>query len=250
MVDLHCHILPGLDDGAEDMDDALEMCRIAHADGIHTIVATPHCKNGVYDNNETTILPVLHKLQEAVNQEGIPIRLIPSAEIHIHPELITFLEENQGLLLGGRYVALELPGQFVPPYAREFLFKMRLKGYTPIITHPERNSVVQANPEMFEEWVRGGVLVQVTAMSITGEFGNRVRKCALQMVRAGLVHLIATDAHLPHWRPPVLSKGRKVLEKLVGHRRAEAMVKDIPEKILKGEVVEEFPIAEPQYQEL
>jgi len=242
MIDLHSHILPCLDDGARNMDEALEMCRIAEADGIHTIIASPHSKNGVYDNDEKTILPVLEKVKEAVREKGISIEIIPAVDMHIDPEVVTFFKQNSQLLLGGHYVLLEFPSQSIPPYTGEFLFKMKLKGYIPIITHPERNTIIQGDTTVLQKWVEGGAIVQVTAMSLTGEFGEKVRKVSLKMVQSGLAHFIATDAHSPNWRKPILSKGRKVLEEILDSNRAKAMVEDIPRKILNGEVIESIEI--------
>jgi protein-tyrosine phosphatase len=241
MIDIHCHLLPGLDDGPDDMGETLGMCRLAQSDGIKTLVATPHCRNGVYHNQEKTILPVVKQVQEVIRQAEIPIQILPGADLHIHPEALSFLKENPKLLLGDRYYLLELPAQSIPPYTREFIFKSLLAGYFPILTHPERNSQVQSRHKLLEEWVEAGVLIQITAMSLTGEFGGQVRKCALSLIRSGLVHVLASDAHSSRRRPPVLSKAREVLETIVGPEKARTLVKDIPEKILKGESVETNP---------
>jgi protein-tyrosine phosphatase len=238
MIDLHSHVLPGLDDGAKNIDDALEMCRVAHADGIQTLFATPPCRSGVYYNDQKKILATLENLKEALHREKITLKVLPGVDILIHPELIDFLDQNPCLLLGGRYVLLELPNESIPLHTRDFLFKMQLKGYTPIITHPERNSMIQSNPEILEELVQVGALVQVTAMSLTGEFGGQARESANRLIKSGLVHFIATDAHSPHRRPPILSKGRKILEETIGPEQALMMVEEIPDKILRGELVE------------
>lgn len=242
MIDLHSHILPGLDDGAQNMDDALKMCRVAQADGIHTLVATPHCRIGVYQNDQTKILAALRSLQEALIREKISLKLLPGVDIFIHPEAIKFLDQNPRLLLGGRYALLELPAQSIPPYTRDFFFKMRLKGYTPIITHPERNSMIQSNPEILQELLHGGALSQITAMSLTGEFGERARESAARLAKSGLAQSIATDAHSPHRRPPILSKARKILEEIMGPGQALNMVEKTPEKILRGEPMEDTQI--------
>ena len=244
MIDLHSHILPGLDDGAKNIDDALEMCRVAQADGIHTLVATPHCRNGVYHNDQTKILAALKGLKEALERESISLKVLPGVDILMHPELIDFLDQNPRLVLGGRYVLLELPSESVPSHTQDFLFKMRLKGYTPIITHPERNSVIQGDQEIVEEFVRVGALVQVTAMSLTGEFGGQARESATRLVKSGLAHSMATDAHSPDHRPPILSRGRKILEEIVGPEQALMMVEGTPEQILRGEEVEGRPLME------
>ena len=202
MIDIHCHILPGLDDGASDLEVSLEMCRVAQADGIKIIVATPHCQNGLYQNNQGTILPVVDQLKKRLNTEGISLEILPGADIHLSPEIIPFLKDNPQLLLGGRYFLLELPAQSIPHEIRDLIFKLQLAGYAPIITHPERNTVIQGRPSLLEEWVGSGVLVQVTAMSLTGAFGGLVEDCAWQLLRSGLIQVIATDAHSRRRRPP------------------------------------------------
>jgi protein-tyrosine phosphatase len=121
-----------------------------------------------------------------------------------------------------------------------FFFRMRLKGITPIITHPERNSEVQNDPKMLEGMVDKGALVQVTAMSLTGDFGDQVRATAFRLVKSGLAHVIASDAHSPRHRVPVLSKARRALEDLIGPEKARMMVEETPRKILQGESVEFF----------
>lgn len=244
MIDIHCHILPGLDDGARDMEEAVAMGRVAEADGIRTIVATPHCRNGVYGNSEETILPVLRQLEEHLKTAGVAIELKSGADIHIHPETIFFLRKNPRLLLGRRYFLLELPAQSIPPFTRDFIFEAGLAGFIPIITHPERNTVLQGRLQDLEEWVRAGVLVQITAMSLTGAFGSKVEECALQMVRMGMVHLVASDAHSPRRRPPQLSKAKKILEEKFGPGRARILLEENPQKILAGEPVERMEIVE------
>jgi protein-tyrosine phosphatase len=238
MIDIHCHILPGLDDGARDMEEAVAMCRLAQADGIRTMVATPHCRNGIYRNNEQTILPALAGLEENLKKAGVDLELQAGADIHIHPETVLFLRNNKRLLLGGRYFLLELPAQSIPPYTLDFIFKALLAGFIPIITHPERNTVIQNHWKNLEEWVAAGALVQVTAMSLTGSFGRPVKESVYQMVRRGLVHLIATDAHSLKRRPPILSEAVEILAGILGSEKAQAMVKDTPQKVLKGEPVE------------
>jgi protein-tyrosine phosphatase len=238
MIDIHCHILPGLDDGAVDMEEAVAMCRIAAADGIRTVVATPHCQNGLYDNSEKTIIPVWEELQAQVKAAGIDLELVPGADIHFHPEMISFLKQNPRLLLGGRYFLLELPAKSVPAHVRDFIFDSLLAGLVPVVTHPERNTVIQNQPRLLEEWIEAGALGQVTAMSLTGDFGSQVRDCALTLVRAGLVQVIASDAHSPRRRPPVLSRSREVLVDLLTSDQIEALVRETPQKLLQGQPVE------------
>jgi protein-tyrosine phosphatase len=159
-------------------------------------------------------------------------------DIRVSPEVIPFLEQNPRLLFGGRYALMEFPAQCIPPSIEDFFFRMRLKGFTPIITHPERNPEVQNDPKMLEAMVDKGALVQVTAMSLTEDFGDQVRATAFRLVKSGLAHVVASDAHSPRHRRPVLSKALRALENLIGPERARMMVEEIPRKILQGEAVE------------
>ena len=250
MIDLHSHVLPNLDDGAKNLEEAVEMCRIAAGDGIRILAATPHYRPKVYENGEENIFSAVSRLQEVLDREGISLKLVPGVDILVSPEVIPFLERNPGLTFGGRYALVELPAQFVPPSTEDFFFRMRLKGFTPILTHPERNAAIQDNMRILEGMVDKGVLVQVTAMSLTGDFGDHIGVIAVRMVKSGLAHLIASDAHSPRRRVPILSRARRILEELVGHEKARMMLEETPRRILQGESIEfsrdtEDPITRP-----
>jgi len=216
------------------------MCHIAERDGIKILAATPHFRSTVYDNNQENILPAVGRLQKEVDRIGISLRIVPGVDILVSPEVIPFLGQNPRLLFGGRYALMEFPVQYIPPSIEDFFFRMRLKGFTPIITHPERNGDVQNNPRILEGMVNKGALVQVTAMSLTGGFGDQVRATAFRLVKSGLAHVVASDAHSPRHRSPVLSKARKTLETLIGPEKARMMVEETPRKILQGEAIEFF----------
>jgi protein-tyrosine phosphatase len=240
MIDLHSHVLPNLDDGAKDMEEALEMCHLAEGDGITVLAATPHFRPTVYENGQEDILLAVSRLQQELDREGIFLKLVPGVDILVSPEVIPFLERNPRLIFGGRYVLVEFPAQSIPPSIEAFFFQMRLKGITPIVSHPERNSDIQNDPKMLEGMVDKGALVQVTAMSLTGDFGDRARSTAFRMVKSGLAHVVASDAHSTRHRIPVLSKALRVLENLIGQEKARMMVEETPRKILQGESVEFF----------
>jgi protein-tyrosine phosphatase len=240
MIDLHSHVLPNLDDGAKDLDEALEMCRMAAADGIEILAATPHFRPTVYENGQENILLAVARLQQELDEKGIFLKLVPGVDIHVSPEVLLFLEQNPRLLFGGRYALIEFPAQSIPPSIEDFFFRMRLKGITPIVSHPERNREVQNDPKMLESMVDRGALVQVTAMSLTGDFGDPVRATAFRMVKSGLAHVVASDAHSPRHRAPILSKALRALENLIGPEKAKMMVEENPRKILQGESVESF----------
>jgi protein-tyrosine phosphatase len=240
MIDLHCHILPFVDDGAKDLDVSVEMCRMAADDGITILAATPHFRAKVYENAQESILRGVKALQEILDRKGIGLEVVPGADMLVSPELIPFLEQNPRLLFGGRYALVEFPHQSIPPGVEEFFFRMQLKGFTPIISHPERNAMLQKNPQILESLVEKGALTQVTAMSVTGEFGEEVGRTVLGMVKSGLVHIVASDAHSVHRRVPILSKALRTLEKWIGPEKARMMVEETPRKILLGDPVEVF----------
>jgi protein-tyrosine phosphatase len=185
LIDVHCHILPGIDDGPETLDGALAMCRIAVEDGIDTIVATPHCYKGRYENDASTILPAYDLLKRRVREAGIDLNLQVAGDMHIDPDLASFLKDNPSLCTGGRFVLVELPSDSIPRLVPEFLFSLRLAGFAPILTHPERNRMIQHRPALVEEWMQSGTFTQVTAMSLTGDFGAEPRNAAFALLERG-----------------------------------------------------------------
>jgi len=235
MIDIHCHILPGLDDGARTMDEAVSMARMAAADGIRTIVASAHITPGVYDNSPDRIVAAAQAFGDRLQDEGIPLRIVPGADVRMTPEMLDG---------GGRFLCIdrhtpyflfEFPHDLVPPGSDRLVESLRGKGWIPVITHPERNADLQRRPGKLEPFLRQGCLVQITAMSLTGGFGSTAREIAERYLKDGWVHVIATDAHDTEKRPPVLSRARDRAEALVGAGAARAMVFETPEKIVRGE---------------
>jgi protein-tyrosine phosphatase len=246
MIDLHCHILPGIDDGPKELDESLAMAGIAVADGITDVVATPHTLNGVFLNLKNDIIDKVRLFKSALNDHDIPLRVYPGSDIHFDATLIAGLEKGEVSPVNGRkYFLLELENDSLPLSALEFFFQLRIKGYFPIITHPERNSIIQEKLELVDEWVHHGVVIQITAGSLTGHFGAKARDCAFQLLEMGLVHIIASDAHSKDRRPPILSKGLRQAEALVGRTEALKMVTLYPELILAGKPLPERDIPKP-----
>lgn len=196
MIDIHCHILPGIDDGAVTESDSLAMAREAVQQGIHTIIATPHHKNGSYDNTKDSIVKSVEVLNELLMNEDIPLTLLPGQEIRINGDMIDDIEKNELLSLNHtKYMFVEFPSGSVPRYAKQMLFDLQVSGYTPVIVHPERNSELIQNPAKLYEFVRKGALTQITAASLIGKFGKNIQKFSKQLVDANLTHFIASDAH-------------------------------------------------------
>jgi len=236
MFDLHCHILPGIDDGSRSWDESVEMARIAAADGITDIVATPHITPGLYDNTTASISVLVEEFSNRLATAGIPIRLHVGADVRVDPNVVSGVEAATIPVLGNRirYLVAELPSQMMPPNIRELVYALQLRQIIPIITHPERHASMQQDPGLLRQLVEAGALAQVTAGSLTGEFGPVARRTANKMLERNLIHLIATDAHGTQKRRPVLTPGLAAAAAIVGEEAARAMVLDVPRAILAG----------------
>lgn len=238
MIDIHCHILPGLDDGPSTLDESLEMCRIASADGIATIVATPHFKPGTYAIHDLS--GHIRTLQNELDRQGIGITILPGADVSVTPELPAYLSQYRELTINGsgRYFLAELPHEAIPAHWDQFLLSQRSKGIVPIITHPERNRWFLNHPDALAPFVMSGGLVQITAMSVTGGVGPDVREYCLFLLRRHLVHVLATDAHSTAQRPPILSAALHAASELIGESAAKRLVSDNPQAIIEGRPVD------------
>lgn len=236
MIDIHAHVLPSLDDGPKTIEESLEMCRMASADGIRKMVATPHIFNGVYHSKKQDILEKVEILNKLLNDNKIELEVLPGADVHLHEGIIDGLKNDEILTInnGRRYLLLEFPSQIIPVEARQAIFKLQVAGIQPIITHPERNLAVQDRPEILAEFIEGGALLQVTAQSVTGEFGSREKKCAHWLLKHNMVHVLATDAHSTNARPPILSIAVKKVSKLLGEEKGRALVFENPLAIIEG----------------
>jgi len=245
MIDIHCHILPSLDDGAKDINESVEMAREAVKEGIDTIIATPHHKNGRYDNNKQRIIEEVTKLNEVLQRERIPLNILPGQETRIFGE---FLEDEELIhilpLNQTQYVFVELPSGHVPRYTDRLLFDIQLKGFTPIIVHPERNTEIITNPDILYNLVKKGALTQVTASSVAGFFGKKIQKFSTQLIEANLTHFLASDAHNVNNRTFKMMDALDIVESKFGNdmvyfytENAELLVegknvmKEIPEKV-------------------
>ncbi len=235
MIDIHTHILPGLDDGAKSLDEAVELLRMASEDGTRAVVATPHISDGVYPNSLAAIEGKLSELQEMVRSE-LDIQIYMGAEVRIAPGLANRVTSGEVPTINdGGYLLLELPDEIVPPQTEELLFDLTVNKITPIITHVERYMWTKRNISRIEGFVHAGALVQVTAMSLTGGFGRATRKLSETLLKRGLVHVIASDAHSVTRRPTGLRAALDAAVKIVGEDEANDMVNATPQKIINGE---------------
>ena len=195
MIDLHSHILPGLDDGSQSMKDTLVMAEKAIEDGITKIVATPHHKNG-YDNTRLEIIDSVEEVNSVLQQYNLNLQVMPGQEIRIYGEIMEdYLNGEIQTLADSKYIFIELPSGYVPRYTEELLYKMQLDGLIPIIVHPERNQELMSNPDKLYQFVKKGTLTQLTAGSIAGKFGKKIKQFSEELMEANLSHFIASDAH-------------------------------------------------------
>lgn len=235
MIDVHSHLLPGLDDGAPDVATALAMARAYVADGVGIVVCTPHIVPGVYVNSGPQIRAAVAQCQIALDTAGIDLHLLPGADVHVTPRLVEGLKSGHLLSLAdSRYVLIELPHHVAPPRFEDPLLSLIAAGYVPILTHPERMSWMAAQYQRLERLVAGGLWIQVTTGALGGIFGRDARQLAERMLDDGLVHLLATDAHNAHGRPPDLRRGFELAAGRVGEDAAWAMVATRPRGVLEN----------------
>ena len=242
MIDLHCHMLPGIDDGAPDLATALRMARVAVADGITCTACTPHIYPGLYENNKQGIVAAVAALRQALAEADIRLELTTGADTHLAPDLLESL--RKGLIPtinDSRYLLLEPPHHVAPPRFEESVFQLVGAGYVPVITHPERLTWIETHYPIFERLVKAVCWMQLTAGSVTGGFGKRPLYWSERMLDEGLVHILATDAHRAERRPPLLAAGRDAVAKRLGDEEATCQVLTRPRGILMDHAPSELP---------
>jgi protein-tyrosine phosphatase len=233
VIDLHCHLLPGIDDGAADIDVALDMARMAVADGIDTIACTPHIYPGLYENSRIGIEAATTTLRQALVEAGIALNLVVGADTHLVPGLLARLRSGDvPTLAGSDYFLLEPAHHVAPPQFAEAVFEFVAAGYTPVVTHPERLTWIDEHYGVFARLVKAGAWMQITAGSLSGRFGPEARYWGERMLDEGLVHILATDAHGTGSRAPLLAEGRDAAEKWVGKEEARRLIEERPRCIL------------------
>ena len=237
MIDLHCHLMPGIDDGPKDLEASLALCRHAVASGITHAVTTPHIIPGRYDNSLEGITESYQQFCKALESAGIALTLGMAAEVRLDPLILELVKEDRvpwlGEYQGHKIMLLEFPHSLIPPGSLELVNWLIRAGIRPVIAHPERNKAVQQKLNKIDPFVKAGCLLQLTAGSLTGVFGDEPKKRAVQLLKAGKVTIIATDAHNLHSRKPELEPGRQVAAKYVGEKESWALVRDRPAEIAR-----------------
>ncbi|NMH65374.1 tyrosine-protein phosphatase [Shewanella salipaludis] len=232
MIDLHCHILPGLDDGAREMDDAIALVRLAAEQGISRMVATPHIQIGRFDNNLATIQAALSSLNEAIAPLDLGVDIRAGAEFRICPEVMMLAERNElpfiGEYQGAKVLLLELPHSQVPAGSDRLVDWLIRNNILPMIAHPERNRELQAFPDRIRPFVRSGCLFQLTAASLVGDFGDVAMALSERWLGEQLFTVIASDAHSEKRRPPKLAQAFARAKELIGETQALELVQQRP----------------------
>lgn len=237
MIDIHSHILPGLDDGPADMETALIMCRMAARDGIKVIAATPHVLNDVFAPEKDLIIRTTDELNNAVRKEGIPLTIVPGSEHHLTHDIIERIDQKLVLTYAdrGNYILIE-PSFLSPhPRFREIIFDIMLRNLVPVIAHVERLPYFFNQYELMEDLVRQGALLQVTSGSILGKFGTQADVFSNELIRRKLVAAVSSDAHGTQSRRPLLSKAFKKVEQDFGEETARHLFVSGPGKIIDYE---------------
>jgi protein-tyrosine phosphatase len=232
MIDIHCHPLWGVDDGAKNFEISVEMCKMAAADGITHLVATPHC-NYEYHYDVEVNRAKLAELQAAI---GDAPQLLLGCDFHLSYDNIQQAAENrtQFTINGTNYLLVEFGEQFIPDQMDRVFYEIQCADLLPILTHPERNPVIQQRSELLYHWVTRGCLVQVTAKSYTGGFGRRAQHFAEKWLEQNLIHFFASDAHDPKHRPPILSECHRKVTEMRGEQVADLLLRENPRAVIEG----------------
>lgn len=241
MIDLHSHILPELDDGAQSLRESIAMARMAVESGITVMAATPHCA----DDRAREVYAAWKLLRQALKENEIPLTLLPGMEIFGTADTARLLREKKLFTLNGsRYPLIEFAFTSDGREETKILHSVRKAGYRPVVAHPERYSYVQDNPKFINLWHRMGCLVQVNRGSLMGRFGTRAEELAFELVDRGFAVAVASDAHSPHARTPWMEDVRQLLQEEISPLCAQALLRDIPKMILKNEKI---PPIEPEW---
>ena len=240
MIDIHTHILPGLDDGAQDLYDTLEMVRVAAKSGITAMTATPHCNiPGGYKNYfGDQYLSAIETVRKAVHKEGLPVKILPGMEAFGTPDLPKLLQEGKIMTLNqSKYLLLEFDFDEDPEFVSSLIEEIRELKVIPVIAHAERYQFVQKNPELVYHWRSKGYPIQVNKGSFQGKFGRRARQTAYLLMNHNLVSVVASDAHSPHVRTPYMKDVYEELMYEYPEVYLDMVFKENPRRICQNEPI-------------
>lgn len=239
MIDIHSHILPGMDDGPRTMNEAMDMARMAVEDGIAGMICTPHWHPMLWPNEFQAVCRAVEVMQERLCAEGVALRLWPGSELCLDAAVPQELEEGRlGSLNGRSWTLLELPGAVEPKGLEEFLWDMGQRGFRVILAHPERYDYIRRDPARLHSLISMGVAVQITASSLLGRFGPETTSLCQLLMEHRLVHFLASDGHGIRTRRPLLSQAVRAAAAVVGEAEARRLVHEHPLSVLRGEALD------------
>jgi len=238
MIDIHAHILPGVDDGSRSAEMSVTMLREAYESGVTAIAATPHCNiPGEFGNYWDDVFAGRYReLRDEAKREGIPIVILSGAEIYATPDLPDLLDEGRVRTLNATpYFLTEFAFDEDPSFCFRILEQCAARGYRPVIAHPERYYFLQDDPQIAYEWCRAGYKLQINKGSLLGRFGPDEKELGMSLIGHGLAACVASDAHRPDWRSTRMDELREILEENFGREYAGLLTTDNPRRILKGQ---------------
>lgn len=233
MIDIHSHMLPGLDDGPRNVEESVAMARMAVDDGIHGVICTPHWNPPMWPNERSDISQAIDEFRLRLQAESIPLEIWPGSELHLDAELPSMLAEGRlSSLNGGSWLLLELPGSFLPRRIDDYLWRLLQLGYQVILAHPERYSYVLRDPGQLHAWVEMGVTVQITSASLLGRLGPEILTLSQLLLAHRLVHFLASDSHGVHSRRPQLREALDAATDIMGREDALRLVEQHPNAVV------------------
>tara|TARA_R110002072_G_scaffold228854_2_gene386091 strand:- start:258 stop:992 length:735 start_codon:yes stop_codon:yes gene_type:complete len=240
VIDLHCHLLHGLDDGPGSLEESLQLCRIAAADGITHAIVTPHIHPGRWDNTRKSIKLGYDNLRRKLDQNNIPLQLGFAAEVRVTDQLMQQVADSDlpyyGEVEGYKVLLLEFPHSHLVPGSEKLFEWLLHRGIRPLVAHPERNRQVMKDASQLQPFIDAGCWLQVTAGSVTGHFGEKPMAIAHQLLQEGRVKVLASDGHNAAARPPVLGEAYECIAQSYGEERARQLMLDAPAMIAAAQI--------------
>ncbi|TGE31911.1 CpsB/CapC family capsule biosynthesis tyrosine phosphatase [Desulfosporosinus sp. Sb-LF] len=251
MIDIHSHILPGLDDGSKSIEETLGIVRQLQGTGFKTILATPHVLEGTDFLSPAEILTATADVCQAVAEAGISVEILPGAENYIFPDMGKWVRAGKLLTLGntGKYILVELPMLEIPHYTDQVFFELQVEGLTPVLAHPERYKGLFQEPERLIDWAKKGILFQLDLRSLSGRYGPQPKQLAERMLSSDLIHFVGSDAHRVSRSDSVDREALQCVRQTIGEKRFREVTETNPQRILEGKIVPsggEYLLKEPE----
>ncbi|WP_407306883.1 tyrosine-protein phosphatase [Desulfosporosinus sp. SB140] len=239
MIDIHCHILPGLDDGSKTLEETLGIVRQLQVAGLETLIATPHVIEGTDFLRAEEILTAVEQVRQAIAEAGIPVKIFPGAENYIFPDMAKWVRAGKLLTLAntGNYILVELPMLEIPHYVDQVFFELQVEGLTPVLAHPERYRELFHEPERLVEWANKGILFQLDLRSLSGRYGPQSKRLAETMLNSHLIHFLGSDAHRVSQNESVDREALQRVRQLLDEETFEEVAVKNPQRILEREII-------------